>query len=67
MKIELDERKVKYFNEYIAPQVHIPLEEIINNIFRAYLEQIGSRAQKSYAAWLKEQIREKERSVQEAN
>ena len=59
MKIELDDRKVKYFNEYIASQVHAPLEEIINNLFRAYLEQIGAKTQKSYAAWLEEQMNPK--------
>lgn len=56
MKIELDERKVLYFREVIQPRVQLPLEEIINNIFRAYLEQIGAQCSKSYAMWLEERM-----------
>lgn len=55
MKIELDERKVRYFQEVVEPRVQLSLEDIINNIFRTYLEQIGAQCGKSYAAWLEEQ------------
>lgn len=61
MKIELDERKTRYFNENIGPATRTSLEEVINNIFRAYLEQIGSQTKKSYAAWLEEQLKLKDK------
>lgn len=56
MRIELDERKVRYFEEQIAPRAGVGLEQLIDNLFRTYLEQVGLqlRVEKTYAAWLEE-------------
>jgi len=60
MKIELDERKVRYFQEVVAPVMEASLEQVINNLFRSYLEQVGvtGRVEISYAAWLERRLEE---------
>lgn len=56
MQINLDERRVEYFQIVVEPRVDFSVEQIVNALFRTYLEQTGAQFGKSYAAWLEERL-----------
>ena len=53
--MKIDELKKEYFENYLD-QGEQDLEEIVNNVFRSYLEQVGAQAEVSYSQFLEEQL-----------
>ena len=58
--ITLDPLKVEYFNEHLKDKAGIPLEKIIDNLFRSYIVQTSVQGPMSYAEWLEEKLRVQE-------
>jgi len=54
--MKIDKLKKEYFEQYLNQNGEQNLGEIVNNVFRSYLEQMGQQAQKSYSQFLEEQL-----------
>ena len=57
--MKIDTLKKEYFEQYINNDDEENIENVINNVFRSYLEQMGQRAEKSYSQFLEEQLGDK--------
>ena len=60
MQLKLDQLKVEYFEKYLKKKAGIPLEKIIDNLFRSYIVQVSAQGPKSYAEWLEEKLKKKD-------